>query len=47
MPRAPRVAEYVLEYVSQLLGEKLAVDIDADMTLTYQKERLREGASSK
>jgi hypothetical protein len=45
--RAPRFANYALGHVSRLLGTRLAVDIDANSVLTYQEDRLREGAAAK
>jgi len=43
--RAPRFAKYALGQVSRLLGNKLTVDVDASEVLTYQEDRLREGAA--
>jgi hypothetical protein len=43
--RAPRFAKYALGHVSRLLGNKLTVDVDASAVLTYQEDRLREGAA--
>ena len=45
--RAPRFANYALGHVSRLLGTRLAVEIDANSVLTYQEDRLREGAAAK
>jgi integrase len=45
--RAPRFADYALGHVSRLLGAKLAVDFDVNSVLTYQEDRLREGAAPK
>ena len=45
--RAPRFAKYALGHVSRLLGNKLAVDVDASAVLKYQEDRLREGAAPK
>src|SRR6266567_54013 len=45
--RAPRFAIYALGHVAGLLGARLAVDVDTDSVLTYQEDRLREGAAPK
>jgi len=45
--RAPRFANYALGHVKRIVGNKLTVDIDAAAVLTYQEDRLREGASPK
>ncbi len=45
--RAPRFAIYALGHVARLVGTRLAVDIDTNAVLTYQEDRLREGAAPK
>ena len=45
--RAPRFANYALGHVKRIVGNKLTVDIDAAAVLTFQEDRLREGASAK